>query len=35
VYVDRSKNRSRTYCSHACADRLNAAAYRRRKAARR
>jgi predicted RNA-binding Zn ribbon-like protein len=35
VYVDRSKNRSRTYCSQACADRLNAAAYRRRKAARR
>ena len=35
VYVDRSKNRSRTYCSQACADRLNAAAYRRRKAVRR
>jgi predicted RNA-binding Zn ribbon-like protein len=35
VYVDRSKNRSRTYCSQACADRLNAAAYRRRRAARR
>jgi predicted RNA-binding Zn ribbon-like protein len=35
VYVDRSKNRSRSYCSQACADRLNAAAYRRRKAARR
>jgi predicted RNA-binding Zn ribbon-like protein len=35
VYVDRSKNRSRTYCCQACADRMNAAAYRRRKAARR
>jgi predicted RNA-binding Zn ribbon-like protein len=35
VYVDRSKNRSRTYCCQACADRLNAAAYRRRKAVRR
>jgi predicted RNA-binding Zn ribbon-like protein len=35
VYVDRSKNRSRAYCSQACADRLNASAYRRRKAARR
>jgi predicted RNA-binding Zn ribbon-like protein len=35
VYVDRSKNRSRTYCSQACADRRNAAAYRRRQAARR
>jgi predicted RNA-binding Zn ribbon-like protein len=35
VYVDRSRNRSRTYCSQLCADRINQAAYRRRKAARR
>jgi predicted RNA-binding Zn ribbon-like protein len=34
VYVDRSKNGSRTYCSQLCADRVNQAAYRRRKAAR-
>jgi predicted RNA-binding Zn ribbon-like protein len=33
VYVDRSRNRSRTYCSQLCADRVNQAAYRRRKAA--
>jgi predicted RNA-binding Zn ribbon-like protein len=30
VYVDLSKNRSRKYCSHFCADRVNQAAYRRR-----
>lgn len=34
VYVDRSRNRSRTYCCQLCADRVNQAAYRRRKAAR-
>jgi len=32
VYVDRSRNRSRTYCCQLCADRVNQAAYRRRKA---
>jgi predicted RNA-binding Zn ribbon-like protein len=35
VYVDRSRNRSRTYCCQLCADRVNQAAYRRRQAARR
>lgn len=30
VFVDRSKNRSRRYCSQLCADRVNQAAYRRR-----
>jgi predicted RNA-binding Zn ribbon-like protein len=33
VYVDRSRNRSRTYCCQLCADRVNQAAYRRRRAA--
>lgn len=32
VYVDRSRNRSRAYCCQLCADRVNQAAYRRRKA---
>ena len=32
VFVDRSKNRSRRYCSQLCADRMNQAAYRRRRA---
>jgi predicted RNA-binding Zn ribbon-like protein len=31
VYVDLSKNRSRKYCSQLCADRMNQAAYRRRR----
>jgi predicted RNA-binding Zn ribbon-like protein len=31
VYVDVSKNRSRKYCSQLCADRMNQAAYRRRR----
>jgi predicted RNA-binding Zn ribbon-like protein len=31
VYVDRSRNRSRRYCSDLCADRMSQAAYRRRK----
>jgi predicted RNA-binding Zn ribbon-like protein len=30
VYIDRSRNRSRRYCSHFCADRMSQAAYRRR-----
>jgi predicted RNA-binding Zn ribbon-like protein len=30
VFVDRSKSRSRRYCSQLCADRVNQAAYRRR-----
>ena len=30
VFVDRSRNRSRRYCSQLCADRVAAAAYRRR-----
>jgi predicted RNA-binding Zn ribbon-like protein len=33
VFVDRSRNRSRRYCSQLCADRVAAAAYRRRRAA--
>jgi predicted RNA-binding Zn ribbon-like protein len=32
VYVDRSRNKSRAYCCQLCADRVNQAAYRRRKA---
>jgi predicted RNA-binding Zn ribbon-like protein len=32
VFVDRSRNRSRRYCSSLCADRVAQAAYRRRKA---
>jgi predicted RNA-binding Zn ribbon-like protein len=32
VYVDRSKNRSRRFCSELCADRVAQAAYRRRRA---
>jgi predicted RNA-binding Zn ribbon-like protein len=32
VYVDRSRNRSRAYCCQLCAERVNKAAYRRRKA---
>jgi predicted RNA-binding Zn ribbon-like protein len=31
VYLDRSKNRSRRYCCDLCADRVNQAAYRRRR----
>jgi predicted RNA-binding Zn ribbon-like protein len=34
VFVDRSRNRSRRYCSTLCADRVAQAAYRRRHAAR-
>ncbi len=34
VYVDRSRNRSRRYCSQFCADRINQAARRRRRAER-
>jgi len=34
VFVDRSRNRSRRYCSSLCADRVAQAAYRRRQAAR-
>jgi predicted RNA-binding Zn ribbon-like protein len=34
VFVDRSRNRSRRYCSTLCADRVAQAAYRRRQAAR-
>jgi predicted RNA-binding Zn ribbon-like protein len=34
VFVDRSHNRSRRYCSTLCADRVAQAAYRRRRAAR-
>jgi predicted RNA-binding Zn ribbon-like protein len=34
VYVDRSKNRSRRFCSDLCADRVAQAAYRRRRASR-
>lgn len=33
VFVDRSRNRSRRYCSQLCADRVAAAAYRRRQTA--
>jgi predicted RNA-binding Zn ribbon-like protein len=33
VFVDRSRNRSRRYCCQLCADRVAAAAYRRRQAA--
>jgi predicted RNA-binding Zn ribbon-like protein len=33
VFVDRSRNRSRRYCSSLCADRVAQAAYRRRQAA--
>jgi predicted RNA-binding Zn ribbon-like protein len=33
VYVDRSRNRSRRYCSQLCADRVTQAAYRRRRRA--
>jgi predicted RNA-binding Zn ribbon-like protein len=33
VFVDRSKNRSRRYCSDLCADRVAQAAYRRRRRA--
>jgi predicted RNA-binding Zn ribbon-like protein len=31
VYIDRSRNRSRRYCSHLCADRVSQAAYRQRR----
>jgi predicted RNA-binding Zn ribbon-like protein len=34
VFVDRSRNRSRRYCSSLCADRVAQAAYRRRRKAR-
>jgi predicted RNA-binding Zn ribbon-like protein len=33
VYVDRSRNRSRRYCSQLCADRVSQAAYRQRRRA--
>lgn len=33
VYVDRSRNRSRRYCTQLCADRVTQAAYRRRQRA--
>jgi predicted RNA-binding Zn ribbon-like protein len=33
VFIDRSRNRSRRYCSQLCADRVAAAAYRRRQRA--
>jgi predicted RNA-binding Zn ribbon-like protein len=33
VYVDRSRNRSRRYCSNLCSDRVSQGAYRRRKRA--
>jgi predicted RNA-binding Zn ribbon-like protein len=33
VFLDRSRNRSRRYCSQLCADRVAAAAYRRRQSA--
>jgi predicted RNA-binding Zn ribbon-like protein len=35
VYVDRSRNRSRRYCCHYCADRATQAALRRRRKAQR